>query len=49
MLISSDAGPSSWQVLSEGDDGEVQAPVCQSCVGIYTEPPQLDGEVQTIT
>ena len=23
----------------------LKAPVCQSCVGIYTEPPQLDGEV----
>ena len=37
-----------WQVLSESNDGEVRAPVCQSCVGIFTEPPQLDGEVQTV-
>ncbi len=31
-------------MLSEGDgDGDSKGPVCQSCIGIYTEPPQLEG------
>ena len=33
------------QVLGEGDDGEPKVPVCQSCIGIYTEPPQLEGDI----
>ena len=33
------------QALGEGDDGELKVPACQSCIGIYTEPPQLEGEI----